>query len=372
MVRVGKGKDENLLLALENAIQAVQSPQMILFFSKPGTLEEAAMFLAEKFRDIPTLGICTISVLHDGIVDEPDILLMSFEEEYEVACGLIRDLNECPVQHIYRFKKYVEFIQAGQEDTVCLEYCTGHEEMLVTTLNAMLDKYNIPLMGSTAFEGLEHMGKAQVAFCGDVYRDACIYALIRCKHGKIRTYYENIYMRTDFQLHQVTKADVDTRSIIELDGRPAADVYCDAVMVPREDIIKMNQRYPFGRVLGKRIFVADVSEILPDGTLRCNKRLNPNDAICFMDYGRYREVAMETIEKIQKENPNRYFTLSGDCVHRYWLYQDEKFLDQHAKNLNLLGSYAGNICGGEQYHHQHVNQSLILTVFSRDAEEEST
>jgi len=370
MIRVGKGQEQSLECSLETAMEAVKSPQMLLFYSRPGTLDRAAAFFSERFPEIPTMGICSTSVVHDGTVDEPDILLISFEDEYEIACGLIRDLSECPVQHIYQFQKDVEFVGAGDEDTVCLEYCTGNEEMLVTTLNAVLDKFQIPLIGSTAFEGIEHLGKAQVAFGGNVYRDACIYAVIRCKHGKVRTYYENIYMRTELTVHQVTKVDVDKRSIIEIDGRPAADVYCDIVQVPRDQIVEMNQRYPFGRVLGTRIFVADVAQVMPDGTLYCNKRLNPNDAICFMDYGRYQEIAKETIEKVQTENKNIYFTLTGDCIHRYWLYQSDKFLDKHAANLKQLGAHAGNICGGEQYHHQHINQSMVMIVFSHNDGEE--
>ncbi len=372
MVKVGKGQEESLEQSLEAAAQAVCSPQLILFFSKPGTLKRAAAFLADRFPDIPTMGLCSIHTLHGGIVDAPDILLLSFEEEYQVACGMIRDLEECPVQHIYPFKKDVESIHAGDEDTVCLEYCTGNEEILVTTLNAMLDHYNIPLIGATAFEGQDHPGVPHVAFRGEIYQDACIYALIRCKHGKIRTYYENIYMRTELTLHQVTKTDVKNRNLIELDGRPAADVYCDIVQVPREDVVATSQRYPLARVLGSRIFVAALTDVLPDGSLRCFKRLNPNDAICFMDYGRYQEVAMETIDRIRKENKNIHFTLTCECMLRYWLYENENFLEKHARNLNLLGDYAGIVSGGEQYHHQHINQSMVIIVFSHDDEKEGT
>ncbi|MBR2216473.1 MAG: FIST C-terminal domain-containing protein [Selenomonadaceae bacterium] len=364
MIKVGKGQEETLALSLQTAAQAAQAPQMILFFCKPGTLAEAASFMAERFPDIPTLGIGSSGVIHNGTVGVPDILLMSFEDEYRIACGLIREISVCPVQHIYQFQKDAEYVGQNHDDIVCLEYCTGSEEMLVTTLNAALDKYHIPLIGATVFESVERMGKCEVAYCGTTYRDACIYAMIRSTQGQIRTYYENIYMRTELTVHQVTKADVDNRAIIEIDGRPAADVYCDIVQVPRDQIVAMNQCYPFGRVLGERIFVADVAKVMPNGTLYCNKRLNPNDAICFMDYGRYQEVAKETIAKIQQENEDIYFTLTGDCIHRYWLYESNRFLERHAANLARLGAHAGNICGGEQYHHQHINQSMVMTVFS--------
>ena len=369
MVRVGKGWGDSLEQAVEEAAQAARDPQLILFFSKPGTLEKAAGLVADKFPDIPTMGLGTVAVLNDGTVEVPEILLVSFEEEYRIVTGLIRGLDECPVQYAFQFERDAASIEAGDSDSVCIEYCTNSEEMLVTTLTALLDKFSIPLVGATAFEGVERMGHVQVAYCGEVYGNACVYALIKNLRGKVRTYYENIYTRTEYTVHQVTKADPENRAIIELDGRPAADVYCDAILITRDQITTANSRYPFGRVLGTRVFVADVAKVLPDGSLYCNKRINTNDAICFMDYGRYREVARETIERAKRENPGCYFVLTGDCIHRYWLYQSEKFLETHVANLHQLGTHVGNICGGEQYHHQHVNQGLVMTVFSREAGE---
>lgn len=370
MVRVGKGRAQSLEQSIEDALQAVRAPQLIFFVSKAGTLERAAKFLAERFPAIPTLGFCSLSLLHDGIVEEPDILVVSFEEEYRVACGVLQDLSECPVQHIYQFQKDVESVEPGEEDTVCLEYCTDHEEVLVTTLNAVLDRHGIPLIGATVLESRDRTTGGHVAYCGEVYGNAGIYAVIRCEKGKVRTYYENIYMRTELTLHQVTKSDVESRSLIEIDGRPAADVYCDIVQVPREEIAVSAQRYPLGRVLGSKIFVAGVSQVMPDGTLQCYKRINPNDAICFMDYGRYREVAMETLERVQRENKNIYFTLTSECIHRYLLYQSEHFWEKHAEHMSQLGTHVGTISMGEQFRHQHINQSLVLAVFSYGQEKE--
>ena len=113
MIRVKKGQEESLERSLEVVAESVESPQMLLFYSRPGTLEQAAAFLADRFPDIPTLGICSTSVVCNGVVDEPDILLMSFDDEYRIACGLIRDLSQCPVQHVFQFQKDVESVGAG-------------------------------------------------------------------------------------------------------------------------------------------------------------------------------------------------------------------------------------------------------------------
>ena len=64
-----------------------------------------------------------------------------------------------------------------------------------------------------------------VAYNGELYEDACVYALIKNTTGKIRVYKENIYEKTSAQSHFATKVDVSRKALIELDGRPAADVY---------------------------------------------------------------------------------------------------------------------------------------------------
>jgi len=368
MIKVGNGQGQSPKHSLEEAANVVEAPQLLIFFCKPGLLKEAAEFFEARFPGIPTIGLCTISTLRNGSIGTPDVLLLSFEDDYRITSGLIRDLNECPVQHIYQFRKDVDAIGAGDDDTICLEFCTNNEEMLVTTLNAVLDMHGIPLVGVSVFERKELIGKTRLAFCGRIFQDACAYAIIRCRRGKVRTYYENIYTRTELTFHQVTKADIKQRSIIEIDGRPAADVYASIVQVPKDEIISISQRYPLGRVLGDQTFVAGIAGVLPDGTLLSYKRINPNDAICFMDYGRYREVAAETIQRIQRENRDIYFTFTGECIFRYWLYTNEGFMEEHARNMSLFGPHVGIYCGGEQFHHQHITQGMVMAVFSLDEE----
>lgn len=71
-----------------------------------------------------------------------------------------------------------------------------------------------------------------VAYNGELYEDACVYALIKNTTGKIRVYKENIYEKTSAQSHFATKVDVSRKALIELDGKPAADVYSAELGIP--------------------------------------------------------------------------------------------------------------------------------------------
>ena len=359
-----------MALAVEQAAGRLDSPQLVLFFCRKDSLAEAAECLARAFPDIPTMGLCSPHILHNGDILREDIILVSFEREqdFAITSGVIKDVEECPVQHIYRFQQSVDAVDPGENNTICLEYCTNTEEQLVTTLNSVLDKYSIPLMGTTAFEGFDHYGASKVAYNGNVYADACIYAIIKYLKGTAKIYYENIFRQNNARVCQVTKADFAKSIVYELDGRPAADVYCEAMGITSYDKIPdMRIRYPFGRIVGDRYYVASVGEVFEDGSMYCNKRINQNDALCFLDFGNYRTIAEETMALIKKENKHIQFMLTGDCCHRFLLYSMENFLERHADNLYSLGNYVGNVCGGEQYHHQHMNQSLVLAVFNEES-----
>ena len=368
MIRACLGKGSDMAAAVNMAAADIVDAQFVLFFSRVGSLKDAASAVAALFPDIPTMGLCSPHILHNGELIEQDIMLIAFEREqdFAITSGVIRDVVECPVQHIFQFEQSVDAVNPGENNTFCLEYCTGGEEQLVSTLNAVLDKYHIPLMGTTVFEGFETYGVAlRVAYNGKLYKDACIYAVIKCLRGTARIYYENIFQRMGGRVWQVTKADPATSVLMELNGRPAADVYCEVMHISSYDEIpNMTIRYPLGRIIGDRYYVMSVGKVFPDGSMYCNKRINPNDALCFLNFRAFRDIARETVALVKKENPHIDFLLTGDCCHRYLLYNQENFLDTHVKNLHSLGSHVGNICGGEQYHHQHINQSLVLAVFS--------
>lgn len=62
------------------------------------------------------------------------------------------------------------------------------------------EKQKIQLTGGTAWEGL-------VCCNGQVYEDACAYALVKNESGRVKVYKENIYLRKDAVKHIVTKSD---------------------------------------------------------------------------------------------------------------------------------------------------------------------
>lgn len=218
-IGTGVGQPE---AAVHQAVQGLTSPSAILFMASYEHFKETASRLKELFPDTPCIG--TIGTrLVNGQVNDSGLAVLGFFSDVKIRCGIITEASRCPVAGTTQLLKQIAEISPGTDDTVCVEYCTGSEEKLVTTFTSCLETKGIHLAGGTVF-GVPDGKPPVVAYNGELYEDACVYALIKNTTGKIRVYKENIYEKTSAQSHFATKVDVSRKALIELDGKPAADV----------------------------------------------------------------------------------------------------------------------------------------------------
>lgn len=120
----------------------------------------------------------------------------------------------------------------------------------------------IHLAGGTVF-GVPDGKQPVVAYNGKVYEDACAYAFIKNLTGKVRVYKENIYVNNSDKPHFAKKVDVSRKALIELDGKPAADVYSNELGVARGKIIDNVLVNPMGRAVGDQVFISSMMSLGP-------------------------------------------------------------------------------------------------------------
>lgn len=348
--------------ALEAATRGLDSPEAIIFIAPFDMVEEVSAMLWEQYPQIPSIG--TIGTkFANGQVGDNNIAVLGLFSDAKVRCGLIEDVSECPVTAVGEIKKKIAEVSPGREDTVCLEWCTGAEEKLVTTFMSCLDEKGIGLAGGTVFGAPE--GKASVvAYNGKIYENACVYALIKNTTGKVKVYKENIYKKQESNIHHyATKVDIERKALIELDGKPAAEVYSREMGIPKEKIVENVMKSPMGRAVGEEVFISSMMSMESNGTLLNYKRINKNDCIFFLELGDYREIERETRERIKNDMGNVSLVLSVDCIYRYLLYDGKGYIETYVKDMASFGNHIGVVTGGEQYNHQHVNQTMVCAVF---------
>lgn len=357
-IGVGQGSAKD---AVKKATQGLQNPSAILFIAPYRIMEETAALLWEAYPDVPMIGTIGTKLVN-GQVGDDNLSVVGFFSDAKVSCGVIQNISKCPVAYAGEIQRKLSEISANREDTVCIEYCTGSEEKLVTTFTSCLNQKGISLVGGTAF-GYPDGKQPIVAYNGKIYQDASVYAFIKNLTGKVRVFKENIYKKNSSQPHFATKVDVPRKALIELDGRPAADVYCKELGITRDKIVDNVLENPMGRTVGEQVFISSIMSVESNGTLLNFKRINKNDCIYILSLCDYKENERKTREKIKNEMGKISLVLSFDCGHRRLLYIRDNYLNTYAKDMSTLGQHMGVVVGGEQYNNQHVNQTMVCAVF---------
>ncbi|SFR78788.1 FIST signal transduction protein [Anaeromicropila populeti] len=358
---VGIGKHSDIQKAVEEATRQIVNPELIILMTTYAKLKEASQLIHEKYPDVQSIGTSGITY-SDGQVYEAEIVVIAFSEGIRVVTGVITNLSEAPIQHVKKLQENSDKIEPGTDNTVCIEFCTGDEEKLVTTLNAGFHKYSIGLIGGTVF-GYPNGERAEVSCNGKVYEDACAYVLIKNVTAKIKVYKENIYGKHSDNAHIATKVNLKKKELIELDYKPATEVYSKELDIPRDKILQSVLTNPMGRVVRDQVFISSMHTIGADGSLLNYKKINENDTIYFLQLLDYTKITKQTIEAIRKDFSRISFVFSVDCIYRHMLYQDKKYLDTYLAEMRRMGNHAGIVGGGEQFNNQHVNQTMVCAVF---------
>lgn len=275
--------------AVDSATRGLTSPKAIIFFTPFDQIEEVSRLLRKQYPDAEIIG--TIGTkLYNGTIDDNNTVVIGFFDDAVVQAGLIPEVSKCPIAKFAEISRNIQKVSPGHDNTVCIEFTTGNEEALVTSFQTALKKNGIPLIGGTAFGN--PAGKAAlVSYNGHAYEDSAVYLLIKNTAGRILTFKENIYERDESSvLHFATKVDTKARGLVELDGRPAADVYSDELGISRGKIVESVFHHPMGRVVGDKVFISSQYDLKGNGELINYKRINRGDCIYFLKLGDYPSI----------------------------------------------------------------------------------
>ena len=361
-VKVGKSKNSNAEAAVKEATAGISSAVGIFFQSSFEQLEEVSSLLSKQYPDVPLIGTGGTTYIESEATDKI-LVVVAFESGANIRAGVLRFLSVSPVFDIVDLDKAVSELRPGQQDSVCLEYCTNDEERLVTTMNVALGKSSVPVLGGTVF-GAPTGKTSKVCVNGVLYEDACAWMLIKSTSGKIRTYSENIYaMPENAVTHVATKVNPKNRELVSLDGRPAADVYASELNISRNAIVDNVFKNPLGRIVGDDTYIISQYNVSSGGGLVNYKKTCDNDTICILELQDYSAINEQTRARIKSESSRISFVFSVNCIYRHLFYSKENYLNTFLTDMSRVGRHVGYVGGGEQYKRQHVNQTMVCAVF---------
>ncbi|MBQ5430777.1 MAG: hypothetical protein IIU28_03895 [Lachnospiraceae bacterium] len=339
-------------------------PIGIIFCCEYDWLEDVSSSLKSRYPSAQIIGTSGIFYSNADVHDNKGLMVVAITGEAAVEAGVIKHLSTVPLSDIWNLEQSVSRISPSSDNTICFEFCTNDEEVMVSTVNMVLSKKNVALIGGSVF-GTPEGEKSLVSVNGKTYGNACSYMLIKNLNGKVHTYRENIYAPAGGPAHTATKVNLRNKELIELDHRSAVDVYSQETGLDRSRIVDNVLQQPLGRLVGDEdVFISSMYAIGAGGSLINYKRINLNDTMYILKLQDYKEINRETVAKIRSDVRSPKLILSVNCIYRYILFDQEGYLKTFLGDvMGSLGSFPGYIGGGEQYRHQHVNQTMVCAVF---------
>lgn len=338
---------------LKEAVRGLNRPELIMLLSNKEQFDTHVKGLEQLYPQVPSIGC--IGMGYDTKVVQRGVAVIAFSDGVTAAANVLEQASVMPVKYIDRLKKDVQDVGAAKNDTVCIDICTGNDACVLTTLYSVLGERGISLVGGTGDAGM-------VSANGRIYEDAAVYALVKNNKGRVKTYKENIYHQMGDYRFIASRTDRARYILGALNGRPAKEVYQSILGVTERDITTQTFKNPFGKLNGDDICIISIKEV-NGNALACFRQVNDSDILIMLELGDYRAVVKETIETIRKDFPKLSAVFSVNCLFRYKLFCEERYMDEYLREMSVLGRHAGFVGYGEHYNNRFVNQSMTCVVF---------
>ena len=338
---------------LREAISGLTSPEAILLLSNADQFEEHVAQLEAAFPGVPSIGC--IDMCYDTKVVEKGVGIVAYEGVTAWA-GVLEQVSTMPVKYIKRFMNDMDKVKPGSNDTVCIDFCTGNDACVLTTVGTVLSSKKISLVGGTGDAG-------KVSVNGRVYTDADVYVFIKNNAGKIGVYKENIYRPMEAGYRMIaSKTDRSSYTMGELNSKSAKQVYMELLQIDEKDIGTQTFRNPFGRFNGQDVSIIAIKDVVGD-TLSCYRQINDSDVLTLLELKDYNEVVDETVARIKKDFSRISGVFSINCLFRYLLFSQNNDMQKYLNSMGRLGNHVGMVGYGEHYNNQFLNQTMTCVVF---------
>ncbi len=338
---------------LGEAVQGLKNPQLIMLMSNDSQFEEHVKELEKLFPQVPSIGC--IGMCYDTRVVEHGVGVVAFLDGVSAAANVLEQVTVMPVRYINRLEEDLAGINASQADTICIDFCSGNDACVLTTIHTALRGRGISLVGGTGDGG-------RVSANGRVYEDGVAYALVKNQGGRVKAYKENIYHKMGNYRFIASNTDKARYIMGALNGKPARQVYQNILHITEQQIQTQTFKNPFGKINGDDTCIISIKEV-SGNALACFRQVNDSDVLVLLELGDYKNIVKETIRNICNDFPRRSAVFSVNCLFRYKLFSENGYMQEYLNEMAVLGKHVGLVGYGEHYNNQFVNQSMTCVVF---------
>lgn len=339
--------------SVAEAAKGLNAPKLIIMTATADYFEKCVNDLENLYKGVPSIGC--IAMGYDRKVTEKGITITAFTEGVTAVAGVLEGVSAAPARCISRLQEDLSRIKPGTNNTVLIDFCSGNDAGVMSTLLPLIRKHHLQLMGATGDAG-------KVSCNGRIYEDGMAYALIRNEGGKVKAYKENIYTPREGVRLLASKTNKKNYYIGELNGKSAKAAYMDLTGCTEKGIENQTFTNPLGKMIGDDICIVSIKGVEGTG-ITCYRQVNDSDILTLLEMNPPMEVAKRTIDAIKSDFSRVSGIYSVNCAFRYLFLQERKELGDYLGMIASLGTSCGLVGYGEHFNGQFVNQTMTCVVF---------
>ena len=227
------------------------------------------------------------------------------------------------------------------------------EERTVAVIQAQLR--GVPLIGGSAGDGLRFL-RTGVYYEGKFHSDAAVLALFTTGLP-FKTFQIQHFLPTETKL-VITEADVSTRTVMEINGLPAAAEYARIVGASADGLSDhVFAAHPLMLRVGGKYYVRAIQKVNKDGGLTFYCAIDNGLVLTLGKAADLLDNLKRNLEEISRELPGLHLVLGCDCLLRRIELEQNDGLEK-ARSILEEYPFIGFSTYGEQYGGIHISQTL--------------
>jgi len=356
--------------ALADAVNDVRTqcssvkPRAVVYFASAAyDPDDLAKRMHSAFPEACVVGCSTAGEIADTRMMTESMVAMSLDEAVvdKAAAVVIEnvktkiELKEAFAALEKKFEAPISSLELKQHvGMILVDGLSGAEEQLMERIG---DRTDLFFVGGSAGDDLKFR-RTNVAANGRAYTDAAVLLLMRVKAGF------EIIKTQSFKASGknlvATKVDEAHRTVLEFDGKPAAEAYAAALGVPCDKVADQFMSHPLGLMIAGEPFVRSPQRVENQGMVfYCNVKhgmtLNVLEATDIVaDTRKALEARKSAVKHIAG-------IIDFHCILRALELRSEKRCDEYASIFSGIPTIGFNTYGEEYL--GHINQTSTMLVF---------
>ncbi|WP_437884306.1 nitric oxide-sensing protein NosP [Pseudomonas sp. LRF_L74] len=345
----------------------------VLFFcSAEYDLDALGPCLQEYFGGIRVVGCTTAGEITPQGYGQGCVSAIGFDHRsFSIASVLIDEMDRFNlidaqqlVEHLVRDCR--ENAQAPIKDhsfaLTLLDGLSSREEVVLAALSAALG--SIPHFGGSAGDD-NHLTCTHVYYDGVFHSGAAVVLLVNtCLDFEVFTTH---HIEPLAEKLVVTRADSETRRVLELNAAPAAEEYARLIGVtPAELDMRLFAAHPLAVRIKDQYYVRSIQQVNADGSLTFYCAVENGIVLTAMTTGPLMPNLQRLFERLRDQLGPLLLTIGCDCVLRRLEVGEGERMAEVSDFLREQRVIGFNTYG-EQFNGMHINQTFTGVAIGRRA-----